>query len=237
MGVGAVVGAVSGAGWSFGLAALNGSALVGGKTVISGMAVNGAAKTIATGILVGKGINTVTTGVSMISNFDNAAKIMAGRYYTNGDVSFGEQLLQGLSRYTWEGLQTWAGYNYTQLRNTTGGVSRVDYLGGATFATGENSGKRMGVSLGNYLNVWIRDEIGADFQNRVLTDPLFMHEYGHIRDSRIFGFGYLFGIGIPSAAGADWTERRANRHAARYFGRYYGVDWTQFEGAPWFFDR
>ena len=65
-----------------------------------------------------------------------------------------------------------------------------------------------------------------------------MHEYGHISDSRIFGLGYLFGIGIPSAAGAEWTERRANRHAARYFERApFGVDWTDFEGAPWFFGR
>lgn len=165
----------------------------------------------------------------MISNFDNAAKIMAGRYYTNGDVSFGEQLLQGLSRYTWEGLQTWAGYNYTQLRNTVGNVDRVDYLGGATFATRENAEFSQGISLGNFLNVTIWNEINRPFDEWVRRSPLYMHEYGHTRDSRIFGFGYLFGIGIPSASGAEWTERRANRHAARYFGRYYGVDWTPFE--------
>lgn len=70
-----------------------------------------------------------------------------------------------------------------------------------------------------------------------------MHEYGHTFDSQIFGLSYLFGVGLPSAisaAGAKhvngeasgvsthdfrWYEMRANRHAARYFGRYYGVDW------------
>ena len=62
-------------------------------------------------VLAGKAISTVSTATSMLSDFDNAGRIYAGRYYPNEDVSFGEQLLQGMSRYTWEGLQTWAGYN------------------------------------------------------------------------------------------------------------------------------
>ena len=56
-----------------------------------------------------------------------------------------------------------------------------------------------------------------------------MHEYGHIMDSGVFGLSYLFVIGIPSATGAEWTERRANRFAADYFASFYGVDWTAFE--------
>ena len=74
-----------------------------------------------------------------------------------------------------------------------------------------------------------------------MSDPLFMHEYGHTFDSRIFGPSYLFAIGIPSAFSAGiseyianglythdvyWTERRANKHAKRYFGKYYGIDWN-----------
>lgn len=228
IGGGLLTGAISGAGWSFGLAALNGSTLVGGKTIISGMALNGVTKFAGAAVLLGKGVNTLTTAASMISNFENASRIIAGRYYLNDGVSFGEQLLQGFSRFTWEGLQTWAGYNYTQIRNTVGNVDRVDYLDGATFATRENARFRQGISLGNFLNIAIWDEITEPFQNRVLRDPLFMHEYGHIKDSRILGFGYLFGIGIPSAVGSEWTELRANRHAATYFGKHYGVDWTPF---------
>src|SRR5690606_24824652 len=85
-----------------------------------------------------------------------------------------------------------------------------------------------GVSMGNYVNVSIKDGIQGDFKNRVINDPLFMHEYGHTFDSQIYGLSYLFAIGIPSSEGAKWTEVRANRHAARYFGKHYGVDWTPF---------
>ena len=59
--------------------------------------------------------------------------------------------------------------------------------------------------------------------------PVIMHEYGHSFDSQLFGFTYLFAVGIPSALGADWTELRANRYAARYFGRRFGVNWSRFE--------
>jgi hypothetical protein len=70
-----------------------------------------------------------------------------------------------------------------------------------------------------------------------------MHEYGHTIDSRIFGPAYLFAIGIPSIISAKkqdgnhyefWTEKRANRHAAKYFKKY-GVDWDNdtFWYAPW----
>jgi hypothetical protein len=66
-----------------------------------------------------------------------------------------------------------------------------------------------------------------------------MHEYGHTIDSRAFGLSYLFAIGIPSGISSlkdkinktqnhhsYWTETRANRRAAKYFGHHYGVDWT-----------
>ena len=84
------------------------------------------------------------------------------------------QAWQGISRYTWEGLQTWVGYNFSQFRNTFGGVDRVDYLGGATFVTGENKEYRQGVSLGNYPNIWLWDEIEGSFEDRVISDPLYL---------------------------------------------------------------
>jgi hypothetical protein len=49
------------------------------------------------------------------------------------------------------------------------------------------------------------------------------HEYGHMEDSKIFGWFYLFVIGIPSLLNNKfkftkcyydfWTEKRANKHA------------------------
>lgn len=149
-----------------------------------------------------------------------------------------------MSRSTWEILQSGGGYNYTQLRNIGGYIDRVDYFGGATFATDEYSRVgRQGVSLGNYINMDINDAIEGNFADRVISDPLFMHEYGHTFDSRRNGLLYLFNVGLPSAnsvrrrqpvPGGDgvsthdfqWYEMSANRHAARYFGRYYGVDWN-----------
>ena len=61
-------------------------------------------------------------------------------------------------------------------------------------------------------------------RNRVISDPLFMHEYGHTFDSRIFGFSYFFAIGIPSASGADWTEIRANNNAWNYLRKHKLLD-------------
>lgn len=215
-------------GWAFGLAALNGSALVGGSTVISGVNLGKWGSMAAWGTLGAKAIGTGITAVSMFSDFNNATRILAGKYYSDPNISFGKQLVQGISRQTWEVLQSWGGYNYTQLRNVGGGIDRVDYFGGATFATGENSVIK-GISLSNYLNVWIKDEIDEPFRNKVIGDPLFMHEYGHTFDSRIFGPLYLFGVGLPSAAGAEWTELRANSHAGRYFGKHFGIDWTIYD--------
>lgn len=60
-----------------------------------------------------------------------------------------------------------------------------------------------------------------------------------------YGLGYLFNVGLPSLISAlnqreihgeprgvtthefQWFEMSANRHAARCFGRYYGVDWNR----------
>ncbi|RNC63251.1 hypothetical protein [Proteiniphilum sp. X52] len=138
----------------------------------------------------------------------------------------------------------------SQFRNTFGGVDRVDYFGGATFATGENRNSRYGVSIGHNININIKDNIQGKFEDRVIADPLFMHEYGHYSDSQIFGLSYLFVIGTPSLFSAKfskdvtttydgnsitqsnhnfrWYERRANKHAAKYFKRY-GVNWDDYE--------
>lgn len=226
---GAVTGAVMGATWSIGIAGITSSSMlaqIGGWTIMAG-----------------KGVNAITTITSTIANPGNAAGIWLGKGYTDGNRNMLGQAWQGISRHTWEGLQTWAGYNYTQARNTAGKIDRVDYLGGATFATNEDAGYRDGVSLGNYININISDRITGDFGQWVITDPLYMHEYGHTFDSQIFGLSYLFAVGIPSANSASnasqvpgepanvtthefrWYEMRANRHAERYFSKHYGVNW------------
>ena len=123
---------------------------------------------IGGGSLLGaKGINIISTASSLIGgNADHAVKIMMGKAYVD---NWGQALL----RHSWEGLQSWAGYNFTQFRNTIGHVDRVDYAFGATWATRENY-KRGGISIGNYINMKIKDEITTSFEERVLSDPWFM---------------------------------------------------------------
>jgi hypothetical protein len=171
-------------------------------------------------------------------------RILGGLFQTDENKNFWGNAGMLVSRWTWEGIQTWAGYGYSSLRNAFGYVDRVDYLGGATFATNENADKRNGMSIGSYININIREEITGDFDDYVLSNPIYMHEYGHTIDSRAFGLSYLFAIGIPSLISAGnsdfiqddpyyrtthdyyWAEMRANKHAAKYFGKYYGVNWS-----------
>ncbi|MDO5666028.1 MAG: hypothetical protein Q4G63_12345 [Bacteroidia bacterium] len=136
----------------------------------------------------------------------------------------------------------------------TNNVDRVDYLGGATFITNENSKKHNGITLGSYINMNIRGEIQHDFMIHITQhDPMYMHEYGHYLDSQRWGLIYLFAIGVPSgisALGDDnaiikwngksvsnpyrlnkhdihWAEMRANRLAKKYFENHYGINWEK----------
>jgi hypothetical protein len=101
-----------------------------------------------------------------------------------------------------------------------------------------------GITLGNYVNINLSGrEITGDFTDYVTqVEPMYMHEYGHYIDSQRFGPTYLFAIGLPSlfsAAGSEridtppfsthdlfWAEKRANRNAKKYFGKYHDVDWS-----------
>jgi len=185
-----------------------------------------------------KSLNMTTTLVNSVLHPVKAAQIFLGRYYTDENGNAWDQAKQGLSRFMWEGPQTWAGYNWSQIRSIGDRVDEVDYLGGATFCINEN-GSGGSVSLGNYINA----DISTSYQGSITKHPVLMHEYGHTFDSRKYGPAYLFEIGIPSAISAKntivinkrqthrwyWTELRANQAAKDYFGRYYGVDWSQYE--------
>lgn len=174
----------------------------------------------------------------------NVGKLLAGSFYLDGNRSFFGQVWQGMSRFSWELPQSIGGHAYSQVRNAFGLVKKVDYFGGATFATDEMTRRRNGISLGNFINMNISKKMDGRFADQLISDPLFMHEYGHTFDSQIFGLFYLFGIGIPSAISAAtsklrdnglsthdyrWYEMRANKHAARYFGRYCDVNWNNFD--------
>jgi len=172
--------------------------------------------------------------------FLNSFKIALGNFALD-ENNFWGGVWQGISRHTWEMPQTFGGHIYTQIRNMQGNVDRVDYFGGATFAIKENAGYKDGVSLGSFININDLGKVEGNFRDYLLSNPLYMHEYGHYIESQRAGPAYLLTIGIPSIRSAKnsewidryntthdffWTETRANRHAAKYFGDNYGVVWN-----------
>jgi len=199
-----------------------------------------------------KTLSILSTGLSMIKDFSNASSIFFGKYYFDENMAHGYS--QALTRFTTESLQTWVGYNSTQIRNLCGYVDRVDYLGGATFATYENNGhddkSSWGITLGNFINISLYGKIDGDFKDDLLgrqtQRQLFMHEYGHTIQSQMLGLSYLFIIGIPSLISAAnnkeiendpysasthdyfFSETWANRLAANFF-KNFGYTWSEIQ--------
>lgn len=237
------------AGLLVGAAAYTGWAGIVGMSQLSGVlgTIGSIAKTTVSGFAWAHGVSTATGLIGGaiqhgMKGVVNSGKILLGNFYLDENASFGEAIWQGFTRHTWEHLQTGLGYDYTQFRNAFGSsIDRVDYLGGATFATNENSKNRQGITIGDYVNIDIKDSIGSSFEDRVTSDPLFMHEYGHTIDSRRFGLSYLALVGVPSLYSAKTAskyngfitthdrkpyETRANRRASEYFSKYYNVSWN-----------
>lgn len=171
-------------------------------------------------------------------SFGNSWKMFLGNFYLD-ENNFEKGLWQGYSRHTLGLLQTFAGQAYSYYRTVVGQADRVDYFGGATFVSNEYAHNRQGVTLGDYVNIDLKNSgIDRNFKDYIKYDPMYMHEYGHTIDSSKWGLLYLFAIGIPSAISASkvssgsnyqhqayWTERRANRLAESYFSKF-GVDWN-----------
>lgn len=68
-----------------------------------------------------------------------------------------------------------------------------------------------GITIGFFININIYDGIQGDFDDRVLTDQLYMRGYGHTMDSCRLGILYLFAIGIlsiRSAAKKDGNHKK-----------------------------
>ena len=188
----------------------------------------GAAKTLAVTNSAMISFNTVATVSSAIANPKNAGNILMGNYHYNSSNHWASQILEGISRGSWESIQQNLGTGLGHFRNTIGHVDNVEFFDGATLINrNDNSGRAWGFTLGSMIN---SKNLEASIDN-----PLFMHEYGHTIQSKVFGPMYPFGIGIPSAISSNftsheahsgrWYEKQTNRFASRYFKRY-GVDWN-----------
>ena len=97
-------------------------------------------------------------------------------------------------------------------------VSKENYKG-ITYVISKNMSG--GISLGNYVILY------SSYKDKIMNQKTWDHEWGHTRDSRIFGPLYLLVIGLPSIIWAwlydfivprtkngyykFYTEKRADR--------------------------
>ena len=154
----------------------------------------------------------------------NAANIFLSNFYLDENKSFMGAVWEGISRHTYQFIQTNIAYDVAQFSNTIGKVTDVDFWGGATFSHTNYSGSSS-VTLGN--NILLNNK--SSETNMVVGRGGYttMHEYGHYIQSQRNGFSYLFKYGIPSGPkNRDWTELDANLRASRYFNRTYGFNWN-----------
>jgi len=147
---------------------------------------------------------------------NNAAKLFMGNFCLDENSFFGG-IFRGYMRHTpWERFNTLSGHFYTQMRNMNGKVDRVEYNAGVTYAIDEYANGRS-VSLGNFSVI----KLSGTFTN-FDVDDVFWHEFGHTKDSRLFGPLYLPVMGIFSAwkdmreLSGGWTENWAKRYSERY---------------------
>jgi RHS repeat-associated protein len=167
--------------------------------------------------------------VGLFVNAENAGKIMMGNFYYNPRRSLLGQIWEGFSRGTWETFQQALGTMIAQFRNMCGWVDSVEFYDGAVLVNNnDNDNYSWGFTLGNTIN---------SHQISGTSDPMFMHEYGHIQQSKLLGPFYLGVVAIPSAISSNfsstfeehdyrWYEMWANRYARDYFKRFHGIDWS-----------
>ncbi len=171
----------------------------------------------------------------LINRMRLAAQISRGLFLTDAKRSHFGRLWQLFLRFTWELPQTLIGWFYSVMRALAGQVDCVVVFDGITFVTKKDCKYSMGVSLGTFVGLWAGSWMKGEGERYVLGNQICMHEFGHTVDSRRFGWLYLLIIGLPSLLNAVgkgdhnvfWTETRANRHAKRYFGKYYSIAWNE----------
>jgi RHS repeat-associated protein len=174
------------------------------------------------------------------------AKIWGGLFVTDPNKTFGGQVWEVFSRFTWQLPQTIGGWGTAQSYNTLGlegGVESVNYKYGATVVQTRH-GDWGGVTQGSYI-------VGNNTIRADANNPLFQHEYGHYIQSQSSGWAYYPRFAIPSARSEKGNylnnypshdfhpvEQDANRRAFLYFNKnvegFY--DTRRFDGNGWDWD-
>ena len=192
------------------------------------------------------GVNFVASSVNGAVNkndqwFNNFAKTTLGNFYLDENKGWAGQILEGISRFTWEAPQQALGYGWSGIRNFW--ADRVDYWGGATFVT-DFTGHYNGVTLGGFININNNDTPAdmASFpsfddymlSNRYVVEEYYIHEYGHTIQSKIWGLSYLPVPALLSLWNCRkfwdkhktphdnyWTEVWANTYSKQYYKRHH----------------
>jgi RHS repeat-associated protein len=117
------------------------------------------------------------------------------------------------SRFTWQLPQTVVGFGYNALLNYSGQVNSVESKYGVTVVDAEN--EQGAVTIGNFIN-------GPNGFRPDWRDHLFVHEYGHYRQSQRYGLFYFNFVGIPSITdliveGIGWPALPGNQHDFRWY--------------------
>lgn len=126
---------------------------------------------------------------------------------------------------TWGITNTFIGNLTAHFTNMVGMVDGVSSFEGMTAISGITKGGSA-FTIGPY-------SFGPDGYEATWRDHLFVHEYGHYLQHKIFGPTYMSVIGAPSLASAAglsngiphmyrWFETDASRRGANYFDEKYG---------------
>ncbi|MFM2375789.1 MAG: hypothetical protein RLZZ165_886 [Bacteroidota bacterium] len=124
-----------------------------------------------------------------------------------------------IRRFTWEGIQTLLGGAAATYALLAMHVESVEITDGVVVVKCWEKNRCWGaIAFGTVI-------LGDERISARLNDPLFMHEFGHVLQSRISGPLYLFKYGIPSMMSVHGNgvhmqhpvEQDANQHAYNHF--------------------
>jgi RHS repeat-associated protein len=191
-----------------------------------------------------QGDNRGSAGWETANRFaKNDARIWGGLLHTDSNKSGVGRIWEIISRFTWQLPQTVAGVLVNLGLNTFGQTNSVHYGYGVTVTDNKFSGGAF--TVGNYI-------AGPSGFRPDWRDHLFVHEYGHYRQSQRFGPLYLPVIALPSLTDfylvdelfnqnlheTRWYEAGASRSGANYFDKHEGSGKEGFvAGNSMFFNK
>jgi len=156
----------------------------------------------------------------------NDAKLWAGLFTADTRQSgWGWQIL---SKWTWEGLQTFGGFLTAQTFNMTSQINHVDNSKyGVSVIDCEYFNDRGAMTIGSYM-------MGPRGYRADYHDHLFVHEFGHTLQSKDWGLFYLSLIALPSITSGKWSDNHNDPYGTKYHDfRWFEVDANQ-RGADFF---